>query len=89
MKDLTIRPVEDVGPAAQATRRGERHQEPSTRAETVTGEARVDLRDLLAERYRAGESVRELAERVGRSYGSVHQLLKEAGVKFRSRRRWS
>ncbi|WP_198533375.1 helix-turn-helix domain-containing protein [Streptomyces sp. AcH 505] len=55
----------------------------------MTGEARVDLRDLLAERYRAGESVRELAERVGRSYGSVHQLLKEAGVKFRSRRRWS
>jgi predicted transcriptional regulator len=55
------------------------------RATRVTGEAREELaRDLVA-RYRAGDSIRELAASTGRSYGFVHRLLSEAGVELRGR----
>lgn len=50
---------------------------------------RVDRRRLAADlkrRYDAGESIRSLAVSTGRSYGFVHRLLTEAGVRFRGRR---
>jgi predicted transcriptional regulator len=55
------------------------------RATRVTGEARATLARDLAARYRAGDSIRELAESTGRSYGFVHRLLGEAGVQLRGR----
>jgi predicted transcriptional regulator len=39
----------------------------------------------LVARYRAGDSIRELAASTGRSYGFVHRLLSEAGVELRGR----
>ena len=55
------------------------------RVTRVTGDARVELtRDLVA-RYRAGESIRELAASTGRSYGFVHRILSDAGVELRGR----
>ena len=55
------------------------------RAPRVTGEARAELaRDLVA-RYHAGDSIRELAESTGRSYGFVHRMLTESGVQLRGR----
>ncbi|WP_433426303.1 helix-turn-helix domain-containing protein (plasmid) [Microtetraspora malaysiensis] len=51
----------------------------------VVGEERARLGAELRKRYEAGETVRELASSTGRSYGFVHQVLSEAGVKLRSR----
>lgn len=51
----------------------------------VTGDRRSDLTQDLVARYARGESVRALAQDVGRSYGFVHALLVEAGVPMRSR----
>lgn len=57
----------------------------NARAPRVTGEARAALaRDLVA-RYHAGDSIRELAESTGRSYGFVHRMLTESGVQLRGR----
>ena len=39
----------------------------------------------LAGAYRGGASVRKLAKRTGRSYGTVHNALKSSGVKMRAR----
>ena len=36
-------------------------------------------------RYRAGESIRHIALETGTSYGKIHRLLADAGVKFRPR----
>ena len=44
--------------------------------------------DLLAELRRAyehGASIRKLAASTGRSYGSVHSMLRESGAAMRSR----
>ncbi|MEV0090399.1 helix-turn-helix domain-containing protein [Streptomyces sp. NPDC050738] len=51
----------------------------------LRGDARVDLRERLAERYRAGASIRTLAADTERSYGFVYALLVEAGITFRPR----
>jgi predicted transcriptional regulator len=51
----------------------------------VMGEEREKLGAMLAAKYKAGASVRELAEGTGRSYGAVHRLLDESGVTFRQR----
>jgi hypothetical protein len=55
------------------------------RATRVTGEARADLTREVVSRYEAGESIRELAASLDRSYGFVHRLLSEAGVGLRGR----
>lgn len=48
-----------------------------------------DLRDalaaLVAKRYARGETLREIAGDIGRSYGTTHALALEGGVGFRSR----
>lgn len=41
--------------------------------------------ELATEFYGDGRSVREIARKLGRSYGYVHKLLAEAGVEFRPR----
>lgn len=55
------------------------------RATRVTGEARAQMARDLAARYRAGDSIRELADSTGRSYGFVHRLLRESDVELRGR----
>ena len=51
----------------------------------VTGAERSRLASLLGKRYRSGESIRALAASTGRSYGFVHQILTETGVRLRGR----
>ena len=53
----------------------------------ITGEARTQLAADLAAQYEQGTPSRSLAESSGRSYGSIHQLLTEAGVTLRPRGR--
>ena len=50
----------------------------------VVGVNRVTVRVDFVERYRSGESIRALVAYSGRSYGFVHQVLTEGGVRFRS-----
>lgn len=51
----------------------------------ITGGSRSDLAGTLVERYGRGESIRSIADDIGRSYGFVHGLLAESGVAMRSR----
>src|ERR1700753_3830707 len=51
----------------------------------VTGADRSKLAADLKSRYDAGESIRSLAASTGRSYGFVHRMLSENGVKLRRR----
>ena len=51
----------------------------------ITGEGRKDLAATLVERYQRGESIRSMAQDIGRSYGFVHGVLAESGVQMRSR----
>jgi predicted transcriptional regulator len=51
----------------------------------VTGPARTKLADDVAKQYAKGKSIRELAEKNGRSYGFVHRLLVENNVTLRGR----
>lgn len=51
----------------------------------VTGSDRSRLATDLKSRYDAGESIRALADATGRSYGFIHRLLTETGVKLRGR----
>lgn len=55
------------------------------RSAHITGADRDALVDALARRYAAGESIRSIAADLGRSYGFVQGLLKEAGVTLRTR----
>lgn len=55
------------------------------RGARVTGAAREALSSELTARYEAGESIRSMAGELGRSYGFVQALLKEAGVTLRTR----
>ena len=57
----------------------------TTRPARVTGEAREELARSLAGEYRAGASIRELADSTGRSYGFIHRMLTDAGVPLRGR----
>ncbi|SDT74507.1 helix-turn-helix domain-containing protein [Actinoplanes derwentensis] len=51
----------------------------------LTEEERKRLSKVLADGYAAGGSIKALAASIGRSYGTVHKLLTEAGVKKRPR----
>jgi transposase len=51
----------------------------------ITGPTREKLRKDVARAYQQGQSIRDLSERLGRSYGFVHQLLSESGITLRSR----
>jgi hypothetical protein len=51
----------------------------------ITGEGRADLAKALVERYQHGESIRSIADDIGRSYGFVHGVLVESDTEMRSR----
>jgi hypothetical protein len=51
----------------------------------VTGVDRSKLATLLGKRYDSGESIRSLAASTGRSYGFIHRILTETGVRLRGR----
>ena len=51
----------------------------------VTGPDRSKLATDLKNRYDSGESIRALAAATGRSYGFIHRILTETGVKLRGR----
>lgn len=51
----------------------------------IVGAERTQLAAVVAGRYAAGESVRGIAESIGRSYGFVHSLLEEEGATLRAR----
>lgn len=51
----------------------------------ITGDGRTSLAQALVERYKRGESIRSMAQDIGRSYGFVHGVLAESGVQMRSR----
>lgn len=48
-------------------------------------ERRAGWSAVLAEAYRAGDSIRTIARNNGVSYGTARNLLAEAGVVFRPR----
>jgi predicted transcriptional regulator len=51
----------------------------------ITGADRTKLAAELKKSYDKGKSIRELADTHGRSYGFVHRVLSESGVKLRGR----
>jgi len=51
----------------------------------ITGDRRSALATEYAQRYAAGESIRQIAEDSGRSFGFVHGVLSESGVQLRGR----
>jgi len=50
----------------------------------VLGDSRERLAAQMVAAYQQGESIRALAQRHGRAYGSVHRML-EGRVEFRPR----
>ncbi|WP_169732262.1 helix-turn-helix domain-containing protein [Glycomyces tenuis] len=51
----------------------------------VRGEERRELTEYVTGEYLKGQSIRDIASTIGRSYGFVHRLLNEGGVKLRTR----
>lgn len=52
----------------------------------LRGTDRSTFQERCVKLYEEDElSVRDIVDRTGRSYGSVHRLLKDAGVQFRPR----
>lgn len=59
--------------------------EPIKRSARLTGEPRDRLRETVTRLYTDGADIRSIATATGRSYGSVHRLLRESGVVIRRR----
>ncbi len=57
----------------------------SHKGRPIMGAERHTLAMTLMRRYVAGESIRSLAASTNRSYGWIHRLLTESGVRFRPR----
>ena len=51
----------------------------------ITGADRTKLASDLRKQYDKGRSIRELADKHGRSYGFVHRVLSESGASLRGR----
>lgn len=51
----------------------------------ITGEARTQFAAEATKQYGAGASIRDIAGATGRSYGFVHRVLSEVGVRLRDR----
>lgn len=51
----------------------------------ITGDDRAELARKLTKQYGKGKSIRQLADKHGRSYGFVHRVLTENGVTLRGR----
>ncbi|MGP4105294.1 helix-turn-helix domain-containing protein [Nonomuraea sp. KM90] len=58
---------------------------PTLKHTRTVGAERVALAKAVQKRYVAGESVREIATSLGRSYGFIHRLLADIGTTFRGR----
>jgi hypothetical protein len=56
-----------------------------TKGARITGAERSKLAIELKRQYVKGNSIRDLAEAHGRSYGFVHGVLSESGVTLRGR----
>lgn len=54
----------------------------------LTGADRTRHAAALRKRYDAGASIRKVAELDGRGYGTVRQLLLDAGTVLRSKDAW-
>jgi hypothetical protein len=52
---------------------------------TKMAESRDELLRELRAAYEGGASIRSLVATTGRSYGSVHSMLRESGTTMRSR----
>ncbi|OBF03857.1 transcriptional regulator [Mycobacterium sp. 852002-10029_SCH5224772] len=50
-----------------------------------SAKARGQLLDELRHAYEGGASIRSLVATTGRSYGSIHSLLRESGTTMRGR----
>lgn len=48
-------------------------------------EIRTELLHQLRNAYEGGASIRTLVANTGRSYGSIHSMLRESGTTMRSR----
>lgn len=55
------------------------------RGQRVVGTRLIKVSKAAAKKYRAGWSIRQLAEITGRSYGFIQRTLVSAGVELRSR----
>ncbi|WP_100444981.1 helix-turn-helix domain-containing protein [Glycomyces xiaoerkulensis] len=51
----------------------------------VRGDERRELTEYVTAEYLKGQSIRDIASTIGRSYGFVHRLLTEGGVELRTR----
>lgn len=51
----------------------------------VVGQQRAMLVTLIVERYVRGESIRAIADDIGRSYGFVHGVLRQTEIPLRAR----
>jgi transposase len=51
----------------------------------IEGKDRTALRKDVVRQYKAGASIRDMAQQTGRSYGFIYSLLQEGKVKFRPR----
>ncbi len=69
------RPVAGLTPAAG----------PTTANRRIVGQERLTWTKDCLLRYRAGESIRQIATDTGRSYGFVHRILVEGGAQLRGR----
>ncbi|WP_299557153.1 helix-turn-helix domain-containing protein [uncultured Mycolicibacterium sp.] len=47
--------------------------------------SREELLKELRSAYEGGASIRALVAKTGRSYGSIHSMLRESGTRMRSR----
>ena len=58
--------------------------EPRRRGPYLKGDGRRQTAARLRKEYEAGATVHQLATEMGRSYGAVHNLLREAGTEMRA-----
>ena len=77
-----------MAPEVPAQRTAGSGDDPATRTDPnrqVRGEERRELTEHVTAAYAKGQSIRDIASTIGRSYGFVHRLLAEADVVFRTR----
>jgi transposase-like protein len=55
------------------------------RGKRIIGTRLIKVRKAVIKKYKAGASIRQLAELTDRSYGFIQKTLKNAGVKRRPR----
>jgi len=55
-----------------------------TKGRHITGKERQKWRRRMANRYKHGSSIQQLANLTGRSYSFIRRLLMESGVTMRS-----